>query len=1062
MKNLAVAAVLLVSIGIVGAAEKYSWRNSHAKVTVKGELQWAPQPFAYRPGKSIRYIDYAMGSDSNDGKSKTSAWKHHPWDAGATGKSRSAAGVDTFVFKRGISYRGTIVAKESGRPGDPIRFTSDPKWGEGLAILSGSELVGKWKKGASNRKIPNGPKVWYADLDYAPRYVWTVDKQGRITNIPIARTPNWRVSDPQDVMSQWYVLQQPQWWKQQDHQTKVNGRTMHRGTDKKHLTRSADYYVGAKIWSEWGIVMGTPFPSLVEAYDSRRKAVAYQGIWWGASGRTITGNRYFLEDKPHYLDAPGEHWFEKKGSGGRLFIRLPGDADPNKTSVEAAKRYNIIEDICSAKAPYRLDILRGSAKDKINTTGVRNLDISGLAFRFNNTWWNTEYPVWMHNQIDSAAIRFRGSCDGVRIANCRFEHVVEAVQVLPITGKVNCGDIAVTDNVIEYTGDDAVNIAKGPGSLQHVDFLRNKLYMIGMRPNRQGSGHAVTIGFPVTMEVAGNFLNRTYGAGLFLFGGKTSGASGDVPLARYLVHHNRVEDTLLAANDWGGIETWQGGPFYVYNNISANPGGLWWPRVRNPEFGARLGFAYYLDGSFKNYLFNNIAWGRNNDRHNTESNAFAFYEAVGTIHNSYMNNTIYRFQSGSSWSPRGGHHRWAGNLWSDISNQIYTHGKLKEDKSASSTAYPYATMAYGPDVFHKIKSYGHFENLIPVKEGKHETFASMQAAVKKNRTLNAALGISTNKSPMRDPAGRDMRLVRGSAAIDWGVRHFVPWGLYGVVGEWNFYHAGGDVATILDEHWYMTNYLTGRGAYHQAPQFPLKAVNVTEASYVQGPLESWVKGALQLNGKNQYLVLDNAWMNKPYTYERRVSKGKTEKATVSGDQLKNPQIHATNFLIEIYFKATPGRGGSILVEKMGAAGYGLRLNAAGGVTLTVRGKGAAARLNSKSRINDGKWRHVIAEADRTSKKMTIYIDGRADASARGIGPESLASKADLHIGGSARGECLKGSIEFVRICQGTLKDARTTIEELHAWQFDGPQFRDFAGNEPTGKCRDAGALELAD
>jgi hypothetical protein len=147
---------------------------------------------------------------------------------------------------------------------------------------------------------------------------------------------------------------------------------------------------------------------------------------------------------------------------------------------------------------------------------------------------------------------------------------------------------------------------------------------------------------------------------------------------------------------------------------------------------------------------------------------------------------------------------------------------------------------------------------------------------------------------------------------------------------------------------------------------------------------------------------------------------------------------------------------------MGAAGYGLRLNAAGGVTLTVRGKGAAARLNSKSRINDGKWRHVIAEADRTSKKMTIYIDGRADASARGIGPESLASKADLHIGGSARGECLKGSIEFVRICQGTLKDARTTIEELHAWQFDGPQFRDFAGNEPTGKCRDAGALELAD
>lgn len=44
---------------------------------------------------------------------------------------------------------------------------------------------------------------------------------------------------------------------------------------------------------------------------------------------------------------------------------------------------------------------------------------------------------------------------------------------------------------------------------------------------------------------------------------------------------------------------------------------------------------------------------------------------------------------------------------------------------------------------------------------------------------------------------------------------------------------------------------------------------------------------------------------------------------------------------------------------------------------------------------------------------------------------------------------------------GTLKDAKTDIEELYAWQFDGPFIRDFAGRKPKGK-RDAGALELID
>jgi hypothetical protein len=53
--------------------------------------------------------------------------------------------------------------------------------------------------------------------------------------------------------------------------------------------------------------------------------------------------RYYLEDNAQYLDDPaGEFWFEKKGDGGRLHLRLPGDADPNLAHVDVRKRPNLV------------------------------------------------------------------------------------------------------------------------------------------------------------------------------------------------------------------------------------------------------------------------------------------------------------------------------------------------------------------------------------------------------------------------------------------------------------------------------------------------------------------------------------------------------------------------------------------------------------------------------------------------------------------------------------------------------------------------------------------------
>jgi hypothetical protein len=114
--------------GVANAQDeaRWSWQKPQAKVLPTGDLEWAPEPFAFRPGASVRYIDFEGGDDTNDGLSKRSPWKHHPWDPGAGGKAAACTGTHTYVFKQGVDYRGELNAHESGTADAPILLTRDP------------------------------------------------------------------------------------------------------------------------------------------------------------------------------------------------------------------------------------------------------------------------------------------------------------------------------------------------------------------------------------------------------------------------------------------------------------------------------------------------------------------------------------------------------------------------------------------------------------------------------------------------------------------------------------------------------------------------------------------------------------------------------------------------------------------------------------------------------------------------------------------------------------------------------------------------------------------------
>ena len=122
---------------------------------------------------ALYYIDYDAGSDSNNGTSTGTPWKHCPGDAAATDTAAAAtlAAGDTVRFKGGVIYRGgsfaaaTIEGKWSGSEGSPITYVGNKAgdWGTGAAIIDGSTVVTGWAVCATQEEAlgnPNYANIW--------------------------------------------------------------------------------------------------------------------------------------------------------------------------------------------------------------------------------------------------------------------------------------------------------------------------------------------------------------------------------------------------------------------------------------------------------------------------------------------------------------------------------------------------------------------------------------------------------------------------------------------------------------------------------------------------------------------------------------------------------------------------------------------------------------------------------------------------------------------------------------------------------------------------------------
>ncbi|MCC5843454.1 MAG: right-handed parallel beta-helix repeat-containing protein [Verrucomicrobia bacterium] len=995
------------------------------------EIRWMPEAYVYRAGTSTFYIDYDEGDDSADGRSPETAWKHHPWDVNATGNSAGTEGVHTYVFKGGVTYRGALKGRESGTPEEPIRLTRDPSWGEGPATLSGSVLLRDWERVSDEEALAAGipevshGKVWSVTLDgdFAPWAGWIPGADGGRERVPLARWPNWEIEHPYNHFTQWFRVEEAdsergsRWPR-----TKISAEVL-KGFEP-------DAFDGATIWinhvSPGGnIAIIGPFPGDIHRYNPEEGSLMIP---------LTHPNRYpqiqspfFLENLPRFLDIDGEWTFVPDTR--KVYLRMPGDRDPNETGFEVA-RHKVVLDLVD---PHHVEV------SGLHFTGgnVGNLHRAARGVEERDDLYSRPEGF-----AQMPAVRLRGDTRNVHLRHliihdsagggiANFIHAPEDV----IDGvTVSDSELFNLDNDGIYFHHHAGPVGFPNGRILNLDILRNRIENIGLRSSSVQGGRGINVNNMEVGEIAGNVIHRVAAMGI-----NVVGARG--PLNRILIHGNQVSEGLLHKNDFGNIEFWGHGPVYVYNNVTFDPVGFF------ANLGAyHKGEAIYFDHGIKGFVFNNIGWSRNwpDARHGVMGQSF--FKEVRNRWNQAFHNTAYNFRVMQAMEGvHGDQQHYLSNLFIQrhVSTSFFNHWGLND---AQGIGYARNVLS-GPHG--AVFSHGRGEQ--------YQRPEDFQAHIEtlENHVSTETAAVGSEALPVIDPEARDFRLTDDSAAIDMGSRVFVPWSLYGNVGEWFFRHEPRDPNTVLAYDLLGQSMFPRSAVPEGIPDNELEGEGFTAEDYVPGILEDWNHGALVFDGEKTMRIPQERLVKDMVTERRN-----RDPLVTDGRERLTVRMTDNNFLVEAVLRTEPGVGGGVIAGKMeNGTGYQFGLDESGRLLLRMGvGDGNRSVHTSESAVHDGRWHHVIAEVDRAESTVRFYLNGdEVPVSVEGQAPApdvSLDNEADFVVG-----EGFRGALDYLRVSRGTLADARTDIDELMSWQFNGPHLHDFLGRPPTGGVRDAGALE---
>ena len=94
--------------------------------------------FASAAHATTYYVDYSAGNDSNDGQSKSAAWKHAPGMNNCTAvcDATTPQGGDSVILKGGVTWANDAFSwqpRSNGTASNPVYYGVDKTWFAGAA-----------------------------------------------------------------------------------------------------------------------------------------------------------------------------------------------------------------------------------------------------------------------------------------------------------------------------------------------------------------------------------------------------------------------------------------------------------------------------------------------------------------------------------------------------------------------------------------------------------------------------------------------------------------------------------------------------------------------------------------------------------------------------------------------------------------------------------------------------------------------------------------------------------------------------------------------------------------
>ncbi|HXF05561.1 MAG TPA: hypothetical protein VNM72_09105 [Blastocatellia bacterium] len=628
-----------------------------------------------------------QGRDTHDGRSPQRALRTI-----AEAARRAQAGTAIYVMP-GIYREENIAFAHDGTEERPILLTKAPNT-DGAVVLRGSVHASDlaWEPvspGTCPRLFPNAlgdcllGRIYSTSLtvtpDMAPRFIVELDEAGNfLRRYPLAREPDWTV--PQDTPWKYNLL----WWTASGSENTYSSRFLTdieddttcepndecRSTEHGNLTSDflgdltgariyidgRDSYVQEAVIKSHNRRTGTvelhrPLLSDEDCASGRlprdycyANPIADYGGTYPPFGRW---SKYYLEDKPQFLDSEGEWWYDR--ANRRLYFFAPRGVNPGTLNIEISvrdsafifggKSHIVLENLTVEY--YNGNLIRVSNLS-IPREQTRNLIFHNLKLRggFGGISVDASYGCWL-----------RQNCDPQRDVPTDREYNIDGVRIegSEIAWMDNAGiDISAYDHL--YYSD----VFHYP-LIRNVTIRRNAVHDVYLHRSAPWGGGTPGIRFyPVADQVVidGNHVYNI-GSESVTFA-ETVVVQRETKVGSLLIADNVIEKACLHDGDCGALRFW-GWPhdiFFedvlIYRNKIMNTFGWDYLGFRNnirnswpPEYAPYAGgVGNYLDWGTNIHVFRNIFFNNG-----TGIGPFEGYR-LGRVY--YFNNTVVNSGRGLS------------------------------------------------------------------------------------------------------------------------------------------------------------------------------------------------------------------------------------------------------------------------------------------------------------------------------------------------------------------------------------------------------------------------------